>query len=148
MLWLQFGERVHAPTTRNPDRIAGEYAIHVQCPWRVSDKNAIVVGAADMFECADSSIPEWAFDPLRPGNAVADAKLRQWIDEYRHRPLVVLGTEVDRCGGFVLRLSEGVAFEVFPDTSASGDESEYWRLLRPGDDSPHFVVPARFTSHE
>jgi hypothetical protein len=140
MLWLQLGPRVHAPIDRDPERVTGEYALHVQCPWRISGRTAIVVGAGDMYRCADPNVPEWAFDPGHPGNAVADVRLRQWIAAFAHRPLAVLGVDADRSGGFVLRLSEGFAVEVFPDSSEAGDEAEYWRLLKPGDDTPHFVM--------
>jgi hypothetical protein len=139
MLWLQLGPRVHAPTARDPERITGEYALHVQCPWRVSSRSGIVTGSADMFVPGPDT-PEWNFDAGRPGDAVADLELRRWIDSYVDRPLVVVGIDMDRCGGFCVNLSEGFAFEAFPNSSGSDNESEQWRLLKPGQDTPHFVM--------
>jgi hypothetical protein len=141
MLWLQLGERVHAPTSRDPERITGDFALHVQCPWRISGHGGVVTGSADVFTPANASIPEWEFDPDRPGNAIADRELRRWLESYAHRPLAIVEVEVDRCGGFSLQLSEGFAFDVFPDASAQDPEyGEYWRLLRPGQEIPHFVM--------
>jgi hypothetical protein len=141
MLWLTLGGRVHGPTTRDPDRITGDYAVHLQCPWRISGRSGIVVGSADMYVPADPDLPEWEFDPERPGNAVADRELRGWIDRYAHRPLAVIGIEADRCGGFSLELSEGFAFEVFPDLSRTDPKyGEYWRVFQPARETRHFVM--------
>lgn len=35
MLWLQLGDRIHTPTSRDPERITGDFALHLQCPWRM-----------------------------------------------------------------------------------------------------------------
>jgi hypothetical protein len=141
MLWLQLGERVSAPTERDPARVTGEYALHMQCPWRISGRDGIVTGSADMYSPADPELSAWDFDENRPGNAVADRELRRWIDRYAHRPLAVVGIEVDRCGGFALKLSEGFAFEVFPDRVADDLEyGEFWRLLQPARETPHYVM--------
>jgi hypothetical protein len=148
MLWLSFGRRVHAPTLRHPERITGEYALHLQCPWRVSGPNGVVTGSADMFVPSDPDMPAWAFDAECPGNALADFALGRWIDCYVRQPLVVIGIDVDRCGGFCLALSEGFAFEAFPNSRADGAESEYWRLLKPAEETRHFVMRGLKTTLE
>jgi hypothetical protein len=148
MLWLQFGARVRAPSANDPDRVTGEYALHLQSPWRISSRNGIVVGASDLYVPLDAEVPEFMFDPGRPGDALADLHLRQWIAAYSSRPLVVVGIDVDRCSGFELRLSEGYAIEVFPNSSEPTHESEEWRLLQPGQDKPHFVVRSGSASLE
>jgi hypothetical protein len=140
MLWLQFGARVRAPSESDPDRVTGQYALHLQCPWRISSREGIVVGSSDMYVPWHADVPEFVFDPGRPGDAVADLHLREWIAAYVTRPLVVVGIDVDRCSGFVLRLSEGFAMEVFPNSSEPTHEREEWRLLQPGQEKPHFVV--------
>ena len=147
MLSLQFGARVVAPTARDPERIVGEYALHLQCPWRISGRAGLVVGAGDMYIEGQPDASGREFTPERPGNAVADLRLREWLSAHAERPITVTGIEVDRCGGFALALSEDFMFEVFPDSfgDQSEDEvhSEYWRLLRPGREQPHFVMRGR-----
>lgn len=149
MLWLQFGARVSAPTKRDPTRITGEFALHLQCPWRISGRDGIVTGSGDMFVCADPNAPESSFDPGRPGNAVADMRLRDWIGSHANCPLVVVGIDIDRCGGLRLQLTELFSFEAFPcSIGLNEDASEHWRFLRPGDDSPHVVMRGSRGEHE
>ena len=148
MLWLQFGARVGAPTKRNPTRITGELALHLQCPWRISGPDGIVTGSGDMFVCADPGVPVSAFDPGRPGNAVADVRLRAWIGSHAGRPLVVVVADTDRFGGFHLGLSGGFGLAAFPNRAGGTEDAEHWRLFRPGDDSPHFVARGRGAAHE
>ena len=55
--------------------------------------------------------------------------------------LVVESTRVDAVGGFALACSEGFTFEVFPNSApAAHVETEFWRLLQPDAEQPHFVV--------
>lgn len=144
MLWLQLGRHVPAPTARSPDRIVGEYALHVMCPWRVSGASGIVAGSSDLFVPADPDVPDEEFQWDRPGATIVDVHLGQWIDSHAATPLRVTGVEVDRCGGFVLALEKEFALEVFPDESArpQGDQ-EQWRLLQPGRGTEHFVFCTR-----
>jgi hypothetical protein len=77
----------------------------------------------------------------RPGSALADHRLNDWIRDHEADPLEVLGVDSDRCGGFTLDLGGGFAFEVFPEASLYEYEPrEQWRLLSPGKETAHFVV--------
>ena len=141
LLWWQFGAKVRAPTKRDPDRIAGEYALHLQCAWRISGPTGVVVGSQDVQLPADpgTALDSFAWDV--PGRSLSDKLLRGWFDGNASSPLVVESIAVDRCGGFVLHLGRDFALEVFPHAGAASDEGhEQWRLLRPGVDVPHFVV--------
>ena len=140
MLWLQFGARTHAPTKRSPQRVVGDFALHLQCPWRVSASDAVVVASGDMFHPA-ADRDEREFDPGRPGDAVADTELRRWIDAHANAPLEVMSVDVDCVGGFALELARSNVVEVFPDVSAAVRPGvELWRLLRPGRDLAHVVL--------
>lgn len=149
MLWLQLGPRVHAPTRRDPERITGQYALHLQCPWRISFNTGVVAGSSDLCVPADPDADVESFRWDRPGDAVVDAHLKRWINAHSKAPLVVTRIDVDRCGGFVLRLSQEFAVEVFPDASSEPhDIREQWRLIQPGVDAPHFVVQNQGSSLE
>jgi hypothetical protein len=129
------------PTSHSPTRTTGEYALHVQCPWRVSGTAGVLVGSSDIYVPADPELDDADFRWDKPGDALADERLDRWIAAYETNPLVIQAVAVDRCGGFVLHLPHDFAFEVFPEaTSAPHDIREQWRLLRPGEDSPHFVL--------
>src|SRR5512142_2652596 len=114
MLWLQFGDRVHAPTRNNPDRITGEYALHVQCPWRVCNLSGIIVGSSDMYIPADEDANEESFEWDVPGNALADVRLAAWVSAGVDAAMIVSHALPDPCGGFTLQMSHGDKFEVFP----------------------------------
>jgi hypothetical protein len=119
----------------------GAYALHLQCPWRLSSTSGVVAGSSDRFVEGD---PDWAddFEAGRAGTALVDVHLARWIEANRRAPLTVQTITVDRCGGFVLALTNDWAIEVFPDASdASHDmRREQWRLLEPGTERPHFVL--------
>jgi hypothetical protein len=141
ILWLQVGAPVPAPTSRDPQRITGQYALHLQCPWRVSCATGVVAGSSDLYVPFNPEADEDAFQWDRPGDAMVDAHLERWIRAHATAPLTVSGIEVDRCGGFVLQLSQDFAVEVFPDASSEPhDVREQWRLLQPAQDAPHFVL--------
>lgn len=141
MLWLQFGERVRAPTRRDPDREVGEYALHVLCSWRIAGSTGVITGRSDIFVPSDPDEDESDFRWDRPGRSIVDQQLKRWIDAHEQQPLRVREIVVDRCAGFSLRLEDQHALEVFPDAFAMPhDLREQWRLLQPGRETPHFVV--------
>ncbi|MCC6798097.1 MAG: hypothetical protein IT366_23495 [Candidatus Hydrogenedentes bacterium] len=140
MLWLQLGAHVTAPTPRDLNRITGEYALHLQCPWRLSNSNGMIVGATDIYIPSDQFIDDEDFDWDVQGASVADVKLTDWISANSRNPLTVEEAIADHCGGFMLRLSNGDLFEAFTCTSSASHEDEQWRLLQPAKETKHFVV--------
>jgi hypothetical protein len=118
--WFQLGAQhlvtvQHGPT-KGTERTVGDYALHVQCAWRISGPTGIVVASRDRYVPAgdpDKEPPEWRWD--RPGANRCDQRIETWC----------------------LALSHGHALEVFPDDSQDG---EHWRLLQPARDADHFVV--------
>jgi hypothetical protein len=112
MLWLQFGQELVARDHRGKARTVGRHALHIDCPWQWLEAS---------------------------GDVRAD-------HDFSHEELVVLGgarpvcesVQADERGGFRLRFADGSTLVVEPDTAAE----EYWRLLEPGRDTPHFVVGA------
>ena len=142
LLWIHFGHPRLAPTAGDPEREVGEYALHVQCPWRVSGVTGVLAGSSDVYVPADPDAGEESFRWDKPGDSIVDLHLERWIETHSESPLIVDLISVDRCGGFVLALSNEFAIEVFPDASSEPhDVREQWRLFRPGvEDEEHFVV--------
>lgn len=124
----QFGPR------KGQTSIVGEYALHVQCAWRIIEANEIVVGSRDLY--SKSSIAAivsgddwtWQRDNLR------DERITAWFGK---RERIIESIRADAIGGFAMTLRGGAVLEVFPDSSAN---VESWRLLPPNDEAPHFVV--------
>src|SRR5262245_9122580 len=109
MLWLSFGARRPAPTDRRPDREVGEWAVHLECPWRISAPGGVIAGRSDIYVPADPDVSEEAFEWDRERNSIVDHQLRRWLDSAN--PLRVLDIAVDRCAGFTLHFPNEVSLE-------------------------------------
>ena len=123
----------------------GEFALHIQCPWRIEGPSGIVTGRMDLWEPAEVNenldSREWNYETnenlqdRRLGELLGtyDARTRSWVN--RTERLVVEAVDADDFGGAVLTLSGGYRIVIF----TSGTAGEDWRLFKPS--SPrHFVV--------
>lgn len=124
----------------------GEYALHIQCPWRLTQNGHIVTGSDDYYEPAETDqeidLEDWRAGNLqrkRLGEILRsfDSATRSWVNGTDK--LVVESVSADDFGGFELILSGGFRLQVFP----SGSRGEYWRFLVPGDLESHLVIDAR-----
>jgi len=126
----------------------GEFSLHLQCPWRITNTEGVVTGSGDWYapEHAEDfeKLADESWDPGH-GGSLQEAKLRSLLDNQRTdvkyvtnetKNLVVTGVRTDRIGGFELLLSTGYSLEAFPSSSRWED----WRLFRPSSEEPHFVV--------
>ena len=120
---LHFGEvRPH------PKRgTMGEYALHIQCPWRLVTAERIVTGSTD----TEPSLQDRRFLDLFGG----DPETRS--HENRTPWLVVEGVRGDPLGGAKVHLSGGYSLEILPVGTNEADDDENWRLLKPYGE--HFV---------
>lgn len=127
---LKHGPRAGQPVTH------GDYALHIQCSWRIVGPAGIVVGRRDLYVVAgpdpDAEPPDWTWD--KPGANRRDERIEAWL---RDRTYTVESVAADTLGGCTLALSQDHSLTVFPDDSLVG---EYWRLLRPETNDEHFVV--------
>jgi len=148
MRTIQFG--ITRPGSRG---VVGEYALHVQCPWRIEREcdGQIITGSGDLCEPCDENDQRNESFNLERGNSLQEQILRGLLQGYDERTrqivnsanlLVVNAVEADSFGGFRLELSGGFQFIAFPNAS----RGEAWRLFRPTADGErlaerHFVVP-------
>jgi hypothetical protein len=139
---FDFGERRSVPSRGGATKIVGEYALHVQCAWRITCKDQVVVGSRDLYYPADygdqnREIPadfDWDRDPNH-----RDKSLRL-LFENGSKQFAVEAVDVGAAASLRIVLKHGFCLEVFPDNSLN---DERWRLFRPGVDEPHFVVTGR-----
>jgi hypothetical protein len=113
----------------------GDYALHVQCPWRIEGPDGIVTGRLDLWEPVEDNAPfEDNWDYQKSPN-LQDARLESWLARNK-LSLVVKSVDADEFGGAVISLDKGFVLRLFP----AGTRGEDWRLFRPKTGCPHFVI--------
>jgi hypothetical protein len=137
LLWVHFGEMKEVPARRGDTRSLGDWALHIQCPWRITKPPAILVANGDCYYKADIDEP---YDWDAGGESRFDSHAAPLNREFESLPPRVEAVVVDTVGGFSLRLSNGYCLDVFPSNS-TGCKSEHWRFFQPRKDERHFVFP-------
>jgi hypothetical protein len=132
-----FGERTTRLNRTGEEVEVGEFALHVQCPWRIVGPTGLVVGSEDRKYPDDENADWEEFDANGPSRC--EARMNEWLEEYAEAPLKVKRVESDHIGGFRLLLEHGFVLEVFPANSLRGEHSEHWRFFRPSSEG-HFVL--------
>ena len=121
----------------------GEFALHIECPWRIVSSEGIVTGSADYYEPVEARAEVDANDShtgnlqqKRLGDLLGsyDASTRSWVNS--RAELTVQSVRVDDFGGFDLEFSGGLLLQVFPD----GSREENWRFFAPGSEEEHVVI--------
>ncbi len=124
----------------------GEFALHIQCPWRLQDPHGIVTGRSDLWEPSEDNkevdLDSWDYD--RDENlqdkligallGSYDPQTRSFVNDTER--LVVQEVYADSYGGVEIVLSGGYRLVLFP----AGTRGEDWRIFRPEADEPHFVI--------
>jgi hypothetical protein len=125
MEMFEFGAQVPFTNRHGIADAAGEYALHVQCPWRIVRNGKVVVGYDDLHEDAPDPSPDGA-------DADSDRNLRDVLlagflaDGNKH---VVTGCETTAAGDVRLTLDHDAVLELLP--VAAAEHFEFWRLLLP-----------------
>jgi hypothetical protein len=141
LVWFQIGDRRTVPSGDNGPREVGTYALHLACPWRLIDQERLLVGSGDLLTPADPEAEIETFDWDVPGANWLDLRLAELWSGFEPEKPKVQGVEPDQYGGFALHLTGPMRLEVFPNSTPTGHvATEFWRLLQPATDSPHFVV--------
>ncbi len=127
----------------------GEYALHVQCPWRLEGPDGIVTGRQDLWEPAeDSPDIDWETWDYEENENLQDKLIGELLEGYdpetrsfvnKTDRLIVEAVQGDAFGGATISLSGGFRLVLFP----AGGRGEDWRIFCPGIDEPHFVVAGR-----
>jgi hypothetical protein len=139
--WFDFGEHRTTVTRKGKTMEVGEYALHVQCAWRICTQDKVFVASRDLYypPGETSDVPD-DFDWDISQGSRRDQRIQLFFQEHTAHPLIVTSVEADRAGSARFFLTEEYALEIFPDDSFSDDHSEHWRLFQPSTDAPHFVV--------
>ena len=141
MLVLHFGDvRAHP----SGEGTVGDYALHVQCSWRLDGPAGTVTGQGDLWEYAGPGERprNWSYDD---GHSLQDQRFaslfardertRSWVNESDR--FIVRAAHQSHRGDVALELSAHHAILLFPAAS----KGEAWRFFAPGSDH-HLVFPA------
>jgi hypothetical protein len=138
MACFQFGQRRKVEGRNGREKEVGDWALHVQCVWRITQGGRVAVGRQDLYYPAkyvqDEPLPhdfDWDRGPNRHDKLLASL-FRNGTREFAVREI-----EVGIAGSFRILLEEDFSLAVFPSDSLAG---EHWRLFEPDRDGPHFVV--------
>ena len=124
----------------------GDYALHIQCPWRLEGPQGTVTGRLDLWEPAeDSPDIDWETWDYDKNENLHDTLMGEFLKGYDPQTrsfvnatgqLVVEAVKGDACGGAIIVLSGGFRLVLFP----AGTRGEDWRIFQPGIDESHFVI--------
>jgi len=117
----------------------GEIALHLQCPWRLTNDIQILVADNDLFEQENPNAEydedfEW---DKKMGN-LRDIKLDKIL---KIEGLIVVAILTDNFGGFEIAFNDKIKLTAFPNLSSKAEGNEFWRLIDNRTLSKkHFVV--------
>lgn len=130
---IRAGKRKGDPT------VVGQYALHLQCAWRLDAPSGIVAARRDYWYPAGDD-PHAGLDDFDPDGPEPDRRselLKEFWKRSADDSPRVRAVIADEVGGFRVTFSGGIVLTAFPDDSLDG---EHWRLLQPGNLDSHFVV--------
>ena len=129
---FQFGE-----IRQMGDGTVGEYALHIQCPWRIDGPEGIITGRMDLYDPVeigdDFDWDSWHYEKSenmqdhKIGKLLGgyDPQTNSHVNETKH--LVVEDVQADDFGGATIELSGGYRLILFP----AGSDGEDWRIFCP-----------------
>lgn len=139
--WFEFGEP-HKRTRRDGVIIdVGEYALHLQCAWRIRTTHEIVVASHDVYyPPGDSRDSPDDFDWDIPNGNRRDHCMNSFLREHTSHPLIVTAVEADEVGSVKVSFTDNFVLDVFPNYSFTDADWELWRFFQIDTDASHFVI--------
>ncbi|MDB4777902.1 hypothetical protein OAG68_00435 [bacterium] len=134
LLWLQFGE-LHEVSSNRGMRTVGDWAVHVQTSWRFVQDAKIIVAVGDLYMLPDGSNYDWDAGGISSFDSLAKEMNRLFAAGTTE----VLNVVSDDVGGFSIKFSGDIRFDLFTNTSDSIIDIEHWRIFQPTTDDAHLV---------
>ncbi|MGW6936291.1 hypothetical protein ACWGE0_39960 [Lentzea sp. NPDC054927] len=138
LVWLGFGPYREVTDHRGETREIGEYALHLQCPWRVTHGDRLVTRSSHIYVPGPDWTGDGDFDWDVQGANRFDARAGQLTEFLAGGRIVVTSVEVTSLGDLTVSLSDGFRLEVRRDGVVRDED---WRFFRPYRDDEHVVVP-------
>lgn len=137
LIWFNFGKWVIKKNRLGIEKKVGEFSLHVQCSWRLSNCNKIIVAYRDVYMPSSQCNEEDEFNWEIQGMNFFDEKAEE-INNNLKSSLFVKQISADYLGGVRIKFENDYELELFPDES-NGDD-EFWRFITNIHTSNHMVV--------
>lgn len=138
LVWFSFGKPLVIKNRNGTEKKAAEYALNVQCSWRITKENKILVASSDIYMPSKQwNGVEEEFEWDIQGMNRFDEHIEKLIKNIQSQ-VFVESIQADNIGGLKIFFTEHFLLELFPDEST--EDVEFWRIFIPGNISSHFVV--------
>jgi hypothetical protein len=122
----------------------GQFALHIQCSWRIEGPEGIGTGSHDLWEPknAEDWDEEWSYDTTEN---LQDYKVQELLGGYDPatrssvnltEKLIVESVDVNRFGDLAIKLLGGYRIVTFMDQT----RGELWRFFSPNTDEDHLCM--------
>ena len=137
MLWIGIGEKVEKLNYKGEKREISTYSIHVQCMWRMINKERmeILFASSDYYSPSKKADKCSCFDWEPQGNNLFDEKSKKWL--MQESPIYIREYKINIWGDLLLVFTNNDRLEIF---ISSSNETEGWRILEAEEDKPHLVA--------
>ena len=134
MCWISFGDLIEIES-RSGLRKVGQYALDVDCPWRIRCNSKILLASSDMFEPASTHQSDETFEWDILGNNLFDERAAMLCSK---EPIItVRSIELSPTYDLKITFSNNYILEVFVCGST---DTEQWRLFEPGKSGGDLIV--------
>jgi len=117
-----------------------EYALHLQCCFRIRDDTEIIVTNLEMFHPSESALSEQSYDPSTfHWDTQGANRYDEWVKSLSPdltRALTVVDARANSCGDLTILFEQNIILEAFVDCVTD----ECWRLFEASPDSKHLVM--------
>ena len=140
LVWLEFGQRRRVRTFRGNWKFVGDWALHLQCSWRIGGPRGLIVASDDRFYPAgdpERAPKKWKWDT---GPNRFDERVKSFFSETPNGFGVVQKVQGNRFGGAQLKSTNDLMIEIFPSDTLNQEDAEHWRFFQPSRKTKHFVV--------
>lgn len=132
LIQIGFGDLIKIKTRKGEEHFIARYSLHIQCPFRITAKEKLILGYNDLF-VSSNNITE-AVDLNINSGTIFDLRLRE--NEYMFSNEYVVDVSINKLGDLTILLSN-ICLSVFVDSST---EYEQWRFFEARTNNEHIIA--------
>lgn len=130
MIWISFGKELLVRNYRNEEVKKSEYALHIQCPFRISKNNKILLSNYDIYTSIEGSInDDWDVIGNNRYDKIVEDLLIPML------PLKVNKVNFSKIGDIEILFKDNIAINIFVNSSEIAEE---WRFIN-NNTGEHYV---------